>query len=87
MLVGYAPEEVKADLFPRLINLLGPEQPVGVRELALRTLRKLTGYDTLGYDPDHPGGKGLDAWKDHLRRNELKAPPPRPAGKAKAKAK
>ena len=58
---------------------------MGIRELALDTLRRLTGRDDLGYDPDKPAGKGFDAWNDLLRRNELRTPnaPPRPA-RAKA---
>ena len=81
MLVGYSPDEVaKGDIYPRLVGLLSPEQPsVGIRELALDSLRRLTGRDDLGYDPDHPLGKGLDAWNDLLRRNELQPLPPHPA--------
>ena len=69
MLVGYSPEEVaKGDIYPRLVGLLSQDQPsVGIRELALDTLRRLTGRDDMGYDPDHPMGKGLDAWNDLLR--------------------
>ena len=89
MLIGYTPEEAaKPDLYNRLVGLLAPEQgldgepaPLGIRELALDTLRRLTGRDDLGYDPDKPAGKGFDAWNDLLRRNELRTPiaPPRPA--------
>jgi hypothetical protein len=81
MLVGYSPEEVaKGDIYPRLVGLLSQEQgSVGIRELALDSLRRLTGRDDLGYDPDHPMGKGLDAWNDLLRRNELRPLAPRPA--------
>ncbi len=86
MLVGYSPDDVaKNDVYPRLVGLLSQDQPsVGIRELALDTLRRLTGRDNLGYDPDHPGGKGLEAWNDLLRRNELKPLVPRTT-KAKAK--
>ena len=52
---------------------------VGIRELALDTLRRLTGRDDLGYDPDKPAGKGFDAWNDLLRRNELRTAPTPPA--------
>jgi hypothetical protein len=81
MLTGYTPDEAaKPDLYNRLVGLLSPEQEsVGIRELALDTLRRLTGRDDLGYDPDRPAGKGFDAWNDLLRRNELRPPPPRPA--------
>ena len=48
------------------------------------TLKRLTGRDDLGYDPDHPDGKGFDAWNDLLRRNELRPPAPRPAAKTKS---
>ena len=87
MLVGYSPEEVsKGDIYPKLVALLSADQPsVGIRELALDSLKRLTGRDDLGYDPDHPTGKGLEAWNDLLRRNELRPLAPRPA-KAKAKA-
>ncbi len=84
MLVGYSPDEIaKGDIYPRIVGLLSPDQPsVGIRELALDTLRRLTGRDDLGYDPDHPQGKGLDAWNDLLRRNELR--PLRPQRRSKA---
>jgi hypothetical protein len=89
MLIGFAPDEAaRADLYTRLVNLLSPDQSsIGLRELALDTLRRLTGRDNLGYDPDKPAGKGFDAWNDLMRRNELRtAPPPPPPGRA-AKAK
>jgi hypothetical protein len=81
MLVGFTPDEVaKGDFYPRLVGLLSSDQPsIGIRELALDSLKRLTGRDDLGYDPDHPAGKGLDAWNDLLRRNELR--PLRPAAK------
>jgi hypothetical protein len=83
MLIGFSPEEASnRDTYPRLVGLLSPEQQsVGIRELALDTLKRLTGRDDLGYDPDHPGGKGLEAWNELLRRNELRPLAPR----AKAK--
>jgi hypothetical protein len=75
MLVGYSADEaVQGDLYPRLVGLLGSEQEsVGIRELALDNLKRLTRRDDLGYDPDHPAGKGLDAWNELLRRNELRS--------------
>jgi len=83
MLVGYSPDEVaNRDTYARLVGLLSPEQDsVGIRELALDTLKRLTGRDDLGYDPDHPSGKGLEAWNDLLRRNELRPLTPRPKAK------
>ncbi len=43
--------------YERLVAALGPEQEsVGLRELALDTLKQLTGRDDLGYDADHPEG-------------------------------
>ncbi len=91
MLIGYTPEEfARPDVAARLVNLLSPEHQedgiIGVRELALETLKRMTGRDDLGYSPDKPAGKGFDAWNDLLRRNELKAPAPRPNGKARTKA-
>jgi hypothetical protein len=87
MLVGYSAEDVaKGDAYPKLVGLLSADHVAGIRELALDTLKHLTGRDSLGYDPDHPTGKGLDNWNDLLRRDELKAPPPR-AAKTKAKTK
>ncbi len=73
----------------RLVGLLSPDREdggiVGIRELAVETLSRLTGRDTLGYNPDKPEGKGYDAWNDLLRRNELRPLATRPAaGKTKA---
>jgi hypothetical protein len=82
MLIGYSEQEAsKPELFKQLVGLLGPEQEsIGVRELALDTLRRLTGRDDLGYSADHPEGEGLTAWKDLLARGELRvrAPSSRP---------
>ncbi|MHB1560269.1 MAG: HEAT repeat domain-containing protein, partial [Isosphaeraceae bacterium] len=90
MLIGYTPEEfARPDLAVLLVGLLSPDHQedgiVGVRELALVTLRQMTGRDDLGYNPDKPAGKGFDAWNDLLRRNELRPPAPRPNGKARTK--
>ena len=83
MLVGYTPEEASdPKIFERLVAALGPEQEsVGLRELALDTLKQLTGRDDLGYDPDHPEGKGLSAWKELQRQGKLRYSATR--GKAK----
>ena len=48
-------------IFERLVAAARARtESVGVRELALDTLKQLTGRDDLGYDPDHPDGKGLE---------------------------
>jgi len=75
MLVGYSSQEAsKPELFKQLVGLLSPDQQsVGVRELALDTLQRLTGRDDLSYSADHPEGQGLTAWKELLSRGELKA--------------
>ncbi len=80
MLVGYsAADASNAQLYERLVAALGPEQEsVGVRELALDTLKQLTGRGDLGYDVDEPEGKGLKAWKDLLREGKLRPTPARP---------
>jgi hypothetical protein len=78
MLIRYTPAEAaKPDLYTRLVELLSPDQEsVGLHELALDTLKGLTGRDDLGYDPDKPAGKGFEAWSDLVRRNELRTPAP-----------
>jgi hypothetical protein len=80
MLIGYSTEEASnRDIYQRLVGLLSPEQEsVGVRELALDTLKRLTGRGDLGYDPDKPSGRGYDAWKDLLQRGDLHPLTPRP---------
>ena len=79
MLVGYTPDEAPSPTYtPSLVGLLSPDEDaegiIGIRELALETLKRLTGRDDLGYDPDQPAGKGFDAWNDLLRKNELRPP-------------
>jgi len=83
MLIGFSPEEAaNPQVYEQLVKLLSPEQEsIGVRELALDTLKRLTGHDDLGYDPDHADGKGLNAWKDLERQGKLRFAAPR----AKAK--
>jgi hypothetical protein len=83
MLIGFTPDEVSnPQIYDRLVSLLGPErESVGIRELALDTLKRLTGRDDLGYDPDHPEGKGLNAWKDLQKQGKLRYSASR--GKAK----
>ncbi len=82
MLIGYSEQEAsKPELFKQLVVLLSPEEEsLGVRELALDTLQRLTGRADLGYSADQPDGEGLSAWKDLLQKGELRAraPSPRP---------
>jgi hypothetical protein len=65
MLIGYTPQEAADPATLRaLVDHLGPgTASVGVRELSLDNLSKLTGRDNLGYDPDQPQGNGLSNWK------------------------
>jgi len=83
MLIGFSPEEASnPQIYEQLVGLLSPgQESIGVRELALDTLKRLTGRDGLGYDPDHPEGKALNAWKDLQRQGKLRFSAPR----AKAK--
>ncbi len=79
LLVGFAPEETSnPKLFTLLVETLSPEQQaVGVRELALENLKRLTGRDDLGYNPDHPEEKdGLKAWQDLDAEGKLRAASP-----------
>jgi hypothetical protein len=80
MLMGFSAQEASSpQVFEQLVGLLSPEQEsLGVRELALDTLKRLTGRDDLGYDPDHAEGKGLTAWKDLQRQGKLRVTAPRP---------
>jgi len=79
MLIGFSPEEASTpQVYEQLVGLLSPAQEsIGVRELALDTLKRLTGRDDLGYDPDHADGKGLNAWKDLQRQGKLRFSAPR----------
>jgi hypothetical protein len=78
LLLGYTAKEAGDDAtYFKLVQYLDlrDESEVGVRELALDNLEQLTGRDDLGYDPENPaanGGKGLKAWRDLQRNNELK---------------
>jgi hypothetical protein len=76
MLIGYTPAEAADPATLRtLVGYLDPETPsVGVRELSLDNLSRLTRRDNLGYDPDQPDGNGLSNWKKLV--SELKLPPP-----------
>jgi len=76
LLVGYtAREAADPATFAKLVKQLAGTEPgdVGVRELALDNLMQLTGRDDLDYNPEKPEGKGLKAWQDLLRDNELRA--------------
>jgi hypothetical protein len=77
MLLGFNQEETaKPETYQRLVALLAPEQmAVALRELALDTLKRLTGRGDLGYDPDHPEGKGLTTWKELQRKGDLRPTP------------
>jgi hypothetical protein len=80
MLVGFTGEEASNPaMLQRMVEMLGPDQElIGLRELALDTLKHVTGRDDLGYNPDRPESKALNAWADLLRRGELR-PLPRSA--------
>ena len=84
MLIGFSPDEAaKPELYIRLVGLLAADQEsIGLRELALETLKTLTGRDDLGYDPDKPEGKGFQAWAELLQKNQLHLPAPPPQGRA-----
>ncbi|HKI17427.1 MAG TPA: hypothetical protein VKA15_06085, partial [Isosphaeraceae bacterium] len=83
MLVGYSEQEASnPELFKKLVQLLSSEQEsVGVRELALDTLQRLTGRNDLGYSADRTEGQGLNAWKDLLQKGQLKVRAPSPGPK------
>ena len=78
LLVGYTPKEAaQPATFAGLVQWLGgtPETEVGLRELALENLMRLTGRDDLEYDPENakPESKGLRAWRELLKSGELRA--------------
>jgi hypothetical protein len=84
MLIGFSPEEASnPQVYEQLVALLAPEQQsIGVRELALDTLKRLTARsDDLGYNPDHPEGKGYTAWRELQRQGKLRPGAPRPKAK------
>ncbi len=74
LLVGYTPKEAEDETtLAALVGLLGrTENEVGIRELALDNLMRITGRDSLEYDPEKPDGNGLKAWRGLLRDKELK---------------
>jgi hypothetical protein len=75
LLVGFGADEASSPrLFKLLVETLSPEQSaVGVRELALENLKRLTGRDDLGYSADNPDDKGLKAWRDLEAQGKLRA--------------
>ena len=75
LLVGYTPTEAADELtYADLVGILGQlDIEVGIRELALDNLMRLTGRDSLEYDPEKPDGNGLKAWRGLLRDKELKS--------------
>jgi hypothetical protein len=81
LLSGYSQDEAsKPETLRRLVELLSPRDPsLPARELALEELRRLTGRETLGYDPEKPDDKSYGAWKALLNAGEL-----RPAARRKA---
>ena len=83
MLVGFSSQEAASpQLLGQLVALLSPEEEsVGVRELALDTLKQLTGRESKGIDPDHPEGKGLSTWMDLERQGKLRVAAPRTKAK------
>ncbi len=84
MIVGFSPQEASGQQpMSQLVSLLSPmEESVGIRELALDTLKRLTGREDQAYDPDHPEGKGYSAWVDLERQGKLRVTAP-PRAKAK----
>jgi hypothetical protein len=81
LLIGYTPEEAaQPGTLQRLVGYLEPDTPsVGMRELSLDNLMKLTGRDRLGYDPDKPE-EGLENWKKLLSEGKLIPNPKPPSG-------
>ena len=78
LLIGYTPKEAADPMtYSKLVQLLGTTEDgqVGIRELALDNLMRLTGRDDLEYDPENPKpeSKGLRAWRELLRSGELRA--------------
>jgi len=72
LLVGFTPKEVaeEATYKDLVSDLASPE--VAIRELGLESLQTLTGRDDLGFDPDHPNGKGLTTWRNLMNSHELR---------------
>jgi hypothetical protein len=76
LLIGVTKEEAAKS--EALVDLLSPRNnSLAVRELALDSLKVLTGRDELGYDPEHPDEKGYNTWKSALKEGDSKAAPKR----------
>ncbi len=75
MLLNGVPDAAARDreLYAALIELLQPDVDLSVRQLAIMTLKELTGEDH-GYNPDMPQERALQAWVRDLERGLL---PPR----------
>jgi hypothetical protein len=87
LLVGYTAKEAKEPAtYSRLVQIMGtndPDYSVGLRELALDNIMRMTGRDDLEYDPENarPESKGLRAWATLARDNELHAADEKPLKK------
>jgi hypothetical protein len=79
LLLGFSDRESRDEkTYAALVEQLHAEN-VAIRELALDNLKRLTGRDDLGYNPDKPEGPGLRNWQELLARKELRPQPPAPA--------
>lgn len=77
LLDGFSEEEAGMEsTYVDLVRLLAHED-LGVRELALGQLMKLTQRDAAGYDPNMPEGPALKNWQDFIKARELA---PNPSG-------
>lgn len=82
LLKGYSEQDAADETTgTKLVGLLKETEDVGVRELAIEALQRITKQgDRLGYDPDKPHDPaGIKAWQDLLQRRDPKIPPaPKP---------
>lgn len=79
LLVGYSAKEANdPQTYKKLVLILADpdDSAVGLRELALDNLMRLTGRDDLEYDPENPkpDSKGLRAWTQLEKTGELLPP-------------
>ena len=66
LLIGFPPDSADPlEIWSRLVIVIETqdESDVGLRQLSLDALMSLSGLGDLGYDPEHPSGDGLKAWK------------------------
>ena len=80
LLVGYNPEEAaNKETLTRLVEFLlrAVDQSLVVRELALDNLKAITGRGDLGYNPENPDEKSLNAWKSAVNKEQPKPAPKR----------